>query len=65
VCEDAVIEWLLEGDPAIRWQVMRDLLDAPPQEWEAERARTVETGWARFRIHRAAAATSACDGRSA
>jgi hypothetical protein len=42
---DAVVEWLLEGDPAIRWQVMRDLLDAPADEWEAERARTVETGW--------------------
>jgi hypothetical protein len=21
--------WLLDGDPAIRWQVMRDLLDRP------------------------------------
>ena len=36
---------LLEGDPAIRWQVMHDLLDAPAEEWEAERARTVETVW--------------------
>ena len=26
---DPVIEWLLEGDPAVRWQVMRDLLDEP------------------------------------
>jgi hypothetical protein len=43
--QDAVVEWLLEGDPAIRWQVMRDLLDAPAREWEAERARTVEEGW--------------------
>jgi hypothetical protein len=43
--QDAVIEWLLEGDPAIRWQVLRDLLDAPAGEWEAERARTVEEGW--------------------
>ena len=25
-----VIDWLLDGDPAIRWQVMRDLTDAPP-----------------------------------
>ena len=25
----AVIDWLLDSDPAIRWQVMRDLLDAP------------------------------------
>ncbi len=25
----AVIDWLLDSDPAIRWQVMRDLTDAP------------------------------------
>ena len=25
--EESVVDWLLEGDPAIRWQVMRDLLD--------------------------------------
>lgn len=43
--DDAVIEWLLEGDPAIRWQVMRDLLDSPADEWEAERARVLDTGW--------------------
>jgi hypothetical protein len=43
--DEAVVAWLLGGDPAIRWQVMRDLVDAPPAEWEAERARTVETGW--------------------
>lgn len=42
---DAVVEWLLEGDPAIRWQVMRDLLDEPAETWEAERRRAVESGW--------------------
>ena len=41
----AVIGWLLEGDPAIRWQVMRDLLDEPPAVWEEERRRTLEQGW--------------------
>jgi hypothetical protein len=46
MADEAVIEWLLEGDPAIRWQVMRDLLGAPEKEWAKERARTVETGWA-------------------
>jgi hypothetical protein len=44
--DDGVIQWLLDGDPAIRWQVLRDLLDAPPSEWERERRRTAETGWA-------------------
>jgi hypothetical protein len=43
--EESVIDWLLAGDPAIRWQVMRDLLDEPPETWERERARVVETGW--------------------
>ncbi|HEU5100311.1 MAG TPA: hypothetical protein VFU22_14885 [Roseiflexaceae bacterium] len=39
------IEWLMAGDPAIRWQALRDLLDAPEREWQAERQRTAETGW--------------------
>ena len=43
--DDPVIEWLLAGDPAIRWQVMRDLLDEPAETWEAERRRAVESGW--------------------
>jgi hypothetical protein len=43
--EDAVVDWLLAGDPAIRWQVMRDLLDEPAAVWEEERLRTVESGW--------------------
>ena len=42
---DPVIEWLLEGDPVIRWQVRRDLLDEPAEAWEAERRRVVEEGW--------------------
>src|SRR5262245_44208834 len=40
-----VIAWLMAGDPAIRWQTMRDLLDAPEQEWKAEQRRTLESGW--------------------
>ena len=41
----SVIAWLLESDPAIRWQVMRDLLDAPEPEWRAERAKVATEGW--------------------
>jgi hypothetical protein len=44
--DDPVVDWLLDGDPAVRWQVMRDLLDEPADVWEAERRRTAETGWA-------------------
>ncbi|MEV0620070.1 squalene cyclase [Nonomuraea sp. NPDC050404] len=40
-----VIEWLLDSDPAIRWQVMRDLTDASPEEVAAERARVEHEGW--------------------
>jgi hypothetical protein len=25
----SVIDWLLDGDPALRWQVLRDLVNAP------------------------------------
>jgi hypothetical protein len=39
------IDWLLDGDPAIRWQVLRDLTDAPPDEVAAERARVEHEGW--------------------
>lgn len=42
---DPVITWLLEGDPAIRWQVLRDLLDRPREEWEAEQSRVASEGW--------------------
>lgn len=41
----SVIDWLLDSDPAIRWQVMRDLLGAPAQEVAAERARVATEGW--------------------
>jgi hypothetical protein len=41
----SVIAWLLASDPAIRWQVMRDLLDAPEAEWRAERAKVATDGW--------------------
>jgi hypothetical protein len=40
-----VTAWLLDSDPAIRWQVMRDLTDAPAQEVAAERARVATEGW--------------------
>jgi hypothetical protein len=43
----AVIQWLLDAgaDPAIRWQVLRDLTGAAPEEVAAERARVATAGW--------------------
>jgi len=40
-----VVEWLLDSDPAIRWQVMRDLTDAPEEDVAAERGRVAIKGW--------------------
>ena len=40
-----VLDWLLESDPAIRWQVLCDLTDAPSETVEAERARVATEGW--------------------
>lgn len=39
------MDWLLESDPAIRWQVMRDLTDAPAADVAAERSKVATTGW--------------------
>ena len=38
------IGWLLDADPAIRWQTMRDLTDASPATIAAERARVPYEG---------------------
>lgn len=42
---DTVLNWLLEGDPAIRWQVLRDLAGAPEPAVERERRRVSREGW--------------------
>jgi hypothetical protein len=41
----SVTDWLLESDPAIRWQVMRDLTDQPEKAVTAERDRVATEGW--------------------
>ncbi len=40
----SVVEWLLDSDVSIRWQVMRDLLGSPAEEVAAERARVATEG---------------------
>jgi hypothetical protein len=40
-----VLDWLLDSDPAIRWQVLRDLADAPVELVATERARVATEGW--------------------
>jgi hypothetical protein len=41
----SVLRWLLDSDPSIRWQVMRDLTDAPAHQVAAERSRVATEGW--------------------
>ena len=40
-----VLDWLLDSDPAIRWQVLRDLVQAPADVVAAESARVAAEGW--------------------
>lgn len=39
------MRWLLDGDPAVRWQVERDLLREPEAVWQATRARVATEGF--------------------
>src|SRR3954452_5724646 len=41
----SVVEWLLDSDPSIRWQVMRDLTGAPDAILAQERSRVALAGW--------------------
>lgn len=43
--ETGTTDWLLTGDPSIRWQVMRDLLNETLVAYEHERVKVAENGW--------------------
>ncbi|MDX1449711.1 MAG: squalene cyclase [Acidimicrobiia bacterium] len=42
---EALIDWLIDSDPALRWQVERDLAGAPPDVWENTRKKVVTEGY--------------------
>src|SRR5947209_8410961 len=42
---DGAIHWLLDGDPAIRWHTLRDLVGAAERTVERERRRVARDGW--------------------
>src|SRR5882724_11919306 len=42
---EGAIRWLLDGDPAIRWQTLRDLVGAAESSVERERRRVARDGW--------------------
>jgi hypothetical protein len=58
VRDRSLIAWLLDSDPSIRWQVMRDLTGAPADEVAIERARVAREGWGAQVV-----AAQAADGR--
>ena len=45
VASDELIAWLVDSDPALRWQVERDLAGEPPAVWAATRARVATEGF--------------------
>lgn len=42
---DTVSRWLLDGDPAIRWQALRDVLGAAERTVQRERQQVARAGW--------------------
>src|SRR2546422_1388646 len=42
---DEAIKWLLDGDPSIRWQALRDLVEAPERIVERGRRKVARDGW--------------------
>jgi len=44
MADDALAGWLLDSDPALRWQVERDVVREPAEVWEATRARVANEG---------------------
>lgn len=43
--DDSVLRWLLDGDPVIRWQTHRDLLDAGERTVAREQRAMLHAGW--------------------
>jgi len=45
IIDSTTIDWLHDADPAIRWQVMRDLTDVAAEQVDIERSRVANEGW--------------------
>ncbi|CAN5365341.1 hypothetical protein BH09ACT1_BH09ACT1_03130 [soil metagenome] len=43
--ETRILDWLRDTDPALRWQVERDLARSPDKTWHATRARVATEGF--------------------
>lgn len=42
---ETTLDWLLDSDPSIRWQALRDLTDERPDDVAVERSRVAREGW--------------------
>lgn len=62
---DDTVDWLLRGDPAIRWQVLRDLLREPEHAVERERRKVAREGWGARLLRRQAPAGTWAAGKTA
>lgn len=49
--QNGVADWLLAGDPALRWQTLRDLVGASKAEVKRERSKVAREGWGRRLLH--------------
>jgi hypothetical protein len=45
MADNAVVKWLLEGDPSIRWRVLRDIKSSAERTWSREQQRVANEGW--------------------
>jgi len=45
MAERRVLDWLLDGDPSVAWQVERDLLGHTEEDWAGTRSKVASEGW--------------------
>lgn len=45
VKSSSIVDWLLQGDPSVRWQVHADLLDSDKETVRRERKKITTEGW--------------------
>lgn len=50
--DSTLTDWLLDSDPALRWQVERDLVGEPPEVWATTRARIATEGFGKALLDR-------------
>src|SRR5512137_366035 len=49
---EEIIDWLLDGDPAIAYQTMRDILESPERKQRAAQREIARRGWGKAFLER-------------